>query len=67
MTRAADRTIRPCVSGSAALYAAAKRRASGLGRTLSGHIDALLRADLDAAGAKVPPPPKRNGPRAVSR
>lgn len=61
----ADRTVRPAISGSAALYEAARARATALGRTLSGHLDALIRADLEAAGVEVPAPlpPKRNGPR----
>lgn len=68
MTRA-DRTVRPPISGSAALYDAARARATALGRTLSGHLDALLRADLAAAEMPVPPPlpPKRNGPKPKKR
>jgi hypothetical protein len=60
-----DRLVRPGISGSAALFIAARDRAVALGRTLSGHLDALLREDLAEAGIEVPPPlpMKRNGPR----
>jgi hypothetical protein len=35
---------------------AARARAESLGRNLSAHLDALIRADLAGAGLPVPPP-----------
>lgn len=60
-----DRTIHPSISGSEALYDAARKRARALKTTLSGYLDGLIRADLAAALQKVPPPlpPKQNGKR----
>lgn len=61
-----DATVPKTFSGSRDLFAAATARATALGRSFAGHVDALLRADLAGAGLAVPPPlpPKRNGPKA---
>lgn len=68
MTRP-DTTVRPPISGSAALYEAAREHAVALGETLSGYVDAAVRARLVAGERPVPPPlpPKHNGPKPKRR
>lgn len=52
----ADRTIRTLISGSAALYTAARQAAAQRGETLSGWIAGAVRARLAHEGQEVPAP-----------
>jgi hypothetical protein len=60
-----DRSVRPPISGSAALYDAARAAARARGETLSGWVDGAVRARLVNEGLEVPPPlpPPQRGPR----